>query len=108
MVIPLLNALAIANIPRELHRGREFSAFLSSCAAMAALLTLFGIGMYPDIIMSSPVAANSLTIYNAASSAKTLKIMLIIAILGMPLVIAYTSSIYWIFRGKVKLDSSSY
>ena len=108
MAIPLLNALAIANIPRELHHGREFRAFLSSCAAMAALLTLFGIGMYPDIIMSSPVAANSLTIYNAASSAKTLKIMLIIAILGMPLVIAYTSSIYWIFRGKVKLDSSSY
>ncbi|HDS01633.1 MAG TPA: cytochrome d ubiquinol oxidase subunit II [candidate division Zixibacteria bacterium] len=108
MVIPLLNALAIANIPREIHHGREFRAFLSSCAAMAALLALFGIGMYPDLIMSNPLAANSLTIYNAASSAKTLKIMLIIAILGMPLVIAYTSSIYWIFRGKVKLDSSSY
>ena len=34
--------------------------------------------------------------------------MLIIAIIGMPLVIAYTISIYYIFRGKVKLDASSY
>ena len=34
--------------------------------------------------------------------------MLIIAIIGMPFVLAYTVSIYWIFRGKVKLDSASY
>ena len=39
---------------------------------------------------------------------KTLEIMLIIAAMGIPLVLAYTASIYWIFRGKVKLDSSSY
>jgi cytochrome d ubiquinol oxidase subunit II len=75
---------------------------------MAALLVLFGIGMFPNLILSNPNPENSLTIYNAASSAKTLKIMLIIAILGMPLVLAYTTSIYYIFRGKVKLDATSY
>ncbi|MCX6832999.1 MAG: cytochrome d ubiquinol oxidase subunit II [candidate division Zixibacteria bacterium] len=107
-VLPLLNALAIANIPREIQHGHDMRAFLSSCAAIVALLTLFGIGMYPDLIFSSPDPANSLTIYNAASSAKTLEIMLIIAAMGVPLVLAYTASIYWIFRGKVKLDSSSY
>ena len=107
-VLPLLNALAIANIPREIQHGYDLRAFLSSCAAIVALLTLFGIGMYPDLIFSSPDPANSLTIYNAASSAKTLGIMLIIAAMGVPLVLAYTASIYWIFRGKVKLDSSSY
>jgi cytochrome bd ubiquinol oxidase subunit II len=107
-VVPLLNALAIANIPREIHHGRDFRAFLSSCASMAALLTLFGIGMYPNLILSKPALVNSLTIYNAASSDKTLGIMLTMAILGMPMVIAYTASIYWIFRGKVKLDDSSY
>jgi cytochrome d ubiquinol oxidase subunit II len=107
-VLPLLNALAIANIPREIHHGHDMRAFLSSCAAIAALLALFGIGMYPDLIFSSPNPANSLTIYNAASSSKTLEIMLIIAAMGVPVVLAYTASIYWIFRGKVKLDSSSY
>lgn len=107
-IIPVLNMLAIANIPREIHHGREFRAFLSSCASMALLLALFGIEMYPDLILSNPAAANSLNIYNAASSSKTLTIMLIIAVLGMPLVIAYTSTIYWIFRGKVKLEATSY
>lgn len=106
--ISLLNTLAIANIPRELHRGRDFYAFLCSCAAMAALLMLFGIGMYPDMVVASNDPANSLTIYNAASSQKTLGIMLMIAIIGVPLVLAYTASIYWVFRGKVRLDRSSY
>ncbi len=107
-IIPILNMLAIANIPREIHHGREFRAFLSSCASVALLLTTFGVGMFPSLIFSNPEAINSLTVYNAASSPKTLKIMLIIAAIGMPLVIAYTSSIYWIFRGKVKLGSHSY
>jgi cytochrome d ubiquinol oxidase subunit II len=107
-VVPVLNALAIANIPREIHHGRDFRAFLSSCASMVFLMALFGIGMYPDLIFSSPVAENSLNIYNAASSPKTHQIMLIIAIIGIPIVLAYTVSIYWVFRGKVKLDAFSY
>jgi len=108
LVIPVLNGLAVANIPREIHHGREMRAFLSSCASMAALMLLFGVGMYPDMVFSSPVPEHSLTIYNAASSPRTLKIMLIIAGMGVPLVLAYTASIYWIFRGKVKLDEHSY
>ena len=58
--------------------------------------------------MSNPDPAHSLTIYNAASSPKTLGIMLTIAAIGVPVVLAYTVSIYWIFRGKVKLDRMSY
>lgn len=107
-ILPFLNMLAIANIPREILKGRDFMAFLSSCAAMAALMTIFGIGLFPNIVLSNPIPEHSLTIYSAASSAKTLKTMLIIAIIGVPLVISYTVSIYWIFRGKVKLDAMSY
>jgi cytochrome d ubiquinol oxidase subunit II len=107
-LVPSIAFLAIANIPREIRRGREFRAFLSSCVAMVGLLGTFGLGIYPNLIVSEPLAANSLTIYNAASSARTHEIMLTIALLGMPVVIAYTVSIYWIFRGKVKLDATSY
>ena len=60
------------------------------------------------MIPSSPEPENSLDIYSGASSPKTLQIMLIIALIGMPLVLAYTASIYWIFRGKVKLEPHSY
>lgn len=107
-VLALLNMLAIANIPREIHHRRDFRAFLSSCASMAALMALFGVGMFPDLVHASNAPDYSLTIYNAASSQKTLKIMLIMAIVGVPLVLAYTTSIYWVFRGKVKLDRFSY
>jgi cytochrome d ubiquinol oxidase subunit II len=107
-LLPLLTMLAIANIPREMHHGRDFRAFLSSGAAIAGLMSLVGIGMFPYLVLARPDPNTSLTVYNAASSPKTLTIMLIIAAIGVPIVLAYTSSIYYIFRGKTKLDSMSY
>lgn len=101
-VLPLAAMLAIANVPREIYYGRDLRAFFSSCFSVAALLGLFGMGIFPNLVISAPHPEFSLTIYNAASSQKTLQIMLIIALVGMPIVIAYTASIYWIFRGKVK------
>lgn len=106
--IAIFNMLAIANIPREIHLGRDWRAFLSSCLAMVALMGLFGLEMYPNLVLSNPVAANSLNIHNASSSLKTLGIMLTMAVVGVPVVLAYTVSIYWIFRGKVKLEKMSY
>lgn len=106
--VALANMLAIANIPREFHHGRDWMAFLSSCAAIITLMALFSLNIFPYMIFSPEHPENSLTIYNAASSAKTLGIMLVIAGLGVPAVLAYTVSIYWIFRGKVKLDRISY
>ena len=106
--VALLNMLAIANIPREFHHGRDRLAFVSSCAAIASLMVLFSLNIYPNIVYSPQHPENSLTIYNAASTPKTLGIMLVIAAIGVPAVIAYTVCIYWIFRGKVKLDRVSY
>ena len=107
-VVVVLAVLAIANIPRAVTHGRDFQAFLSSGAAMVCLMALFGIGMYPDLLYSQPHPENSLNLINAASSQKTLGIMLVIALIGLPIVLAYSVSIYWIFRGKVKLDRTSY
>lgn len=106
--VALANMLSIANIPREFHRGRDRMAFVSSCATIVTLMMLFAMNIFPNLVYSLPDPQNSLNIYNAASSHKTLGIMLIIACLGLPVVIAYTVSIYWIFRGKVKLDRMSY
>jgi cytochrome d ubiquinol oxidase subunit II len=106
--IALVNMLAVANIPREIHNNRDWGAFISSCVAMIALMGLFGLEMYPNLVLSNPEAAHSLNIYNASSSHKTLGIMLTIALTGVPVVLAYTVSIYWIFRGKVKLTKMSY
>ena len=99
--------LASANVPRSMHHGWFGRAFVSSTSAVLGLFGLVGLGMYPILIRATD-SATSLTIYNVASSPQTLKIMLVIALIGIPLVLAYTISIYWIFRGKVKLDSMSY
>lgn len=106
--VALIQMLAVANIPRSIHFGRDRRAFVSSCVAMIALMANFGLEMYPNLVLSNPNPANSLNIYNSSSSDKTLGIMLNIAIIGVPVVLAYTVSIYWIFRGKVKLDRMSY
>jgi len=107
MVI-VLSVLAIANIPRCLHNGRALQAFMSSSLSILAFVFLLAAAMYPNMVSSYPHPEHSLTIYNAASSPKTLGIMLLIAGLGMPFVIGYTVVIYWTFRGKVQLDDHSY
>jgi cytochrome d ubiquinol oxidase subunit II len=107
-LVVVVSVLAVANIPRTLHWGRPGQAFLSSCAVIATLVMLFGLALYPNLVTASNNAANSVTIFSAASSPKTLTIMLIIAVIGMPFVLAYTSIIYWAFRGKVRLDEHSY
>lgn len=106
--VPVLTMLAVANVPREMFHGREMRAFLSSSAVIGLLVALIGIGLYPHLLLSNPNPEHSLTITNGASSPKTLKIMLIIAIIGIPLVLTYTVGIYWIFRGKVRLGKTSY
>lgn len=108
LAVMLIDVLIVMNIPREIHKGRVFYAFLSSCAGMALLMATFGLSYYPYMVFSNPDAANSLTILNAASSQKTLAIMLIIAGIGVPLVLAYTACIYWIFRGKTRVTTHSY
>jgi cytochrome d ubiquinol oxidase subunit II len=106
--VVILNILAIANVPRAIFQQRPFYAFVSSACVIAASVFLFMAAVYPNLISSSLQPEWSLTIYNAASSQKTLKIMAIIALLGMPFVLTYTTIIYWVFRGKVELDQHSY
>jgi len=107
-IVVMANVLAVANIPRALFRGRYAEAFLSSSFIIAALVFLFGMAMFPNLVAASNDPAHSLTLYEAASSAKTLRIGLLIAAIGMPFVLSYTAVIYWTFRGKVQLGEGSY
>jgi len=107
-LVPALNILAIANIPRAIAKEKPLYAFFSSCLAIAALVFLFSAAIFPDLLPAVNNVAFSITIYNAASSVLTQKIGLIIVAIGMPMVLSYTVLIYWTFRGKVTLTESSY
>ncbi|MBV8255119.1 MAG: cytochrome d ubiquinol oxidase subunit II [Chitinophaga sp.] len=107
-ILPLIAVLILLNIKRNIDSRKYYTAFVYSSIIIACLLILFAIGLYPNIIISSTDPANSISIYAAASSAKSLKVMLIIAAIGTPLVLSYTIFVFWTFRGKVKLNEMSY
>ena len=62
---------------------------------------------YPNLVRATDPAL-SLTVANASSSALTLKVMLIIALVGMPVVIGYTIFAFRVFKGKVRPGDAGY
>jgi cytochrome d ubiquinol oxidase subunit II len=108
VIFPALALVALALAAVNLRRGRDFVAFLCSSAMIALLLLSAAAGLYPNLLISTIDPAHNLTIFNAASEANTLKVMLIIAMIGLPFVLIYTSGVYYIFRGKVRLTRQSY
>jgi cytochrome d ubiquinol oxidase subunit II len=109
LVVPALALLAVLNVPYVFKRNKDGWAFLSSCFCIALLFCVFGIGTFPYLIRSTiNPETNSLTFFNAAASFLTLKVLLIIVAIGIPLVFAYGIVVYRIFRGKVKMSHMSY
>ena len=107
-IVPLLAFLSIANIPRLIHKKKYNFAFFFSSLSIAMLLMVVAIELYPVIIISKGNPEFNITVYNGAASEKTLGIMLVIAAIGTPLVAAYTTFVFWTFRGKVQMDELSY
>lgn len=83
--------------------GRDKAAFIMSSISFAGLWGLAGATHFPNLVKSSIDTAASITISNGSSSELTLKVMLIIALIGMPLVIIYNVSVYRIFKGKIEI-----
>ncbi|MEW6509666.1 MAG: cytochrome d ubiquinol oxidase subunit II [Bacteroidota bacterium] len=94
--------------PVALKGEKFFRAFLLSCIMVAGTIGLSAVSLFPLLVPSITDLAYSLTIYNASSTQGTLSVMLIIALIGMPFVIAYTWFIYRAFKGKVILGPDSY
>lgn len=92
----------------SMYQDRPLRAFLASAGVIAMLVGLFGAAMYPNLLHSSLDPTFSLDIFNASSSQKTLTIMLGIVLAALPIVLCYTAFVYYIFRGKVTLDKTSY
>lgn len=107
-LIVLLNVLSIINISRTLALNKPMQMFISSACTIAALIMLFALGIFPNMMISNNNPDFNLNIYNASSTRYTLKNMLTVAAFGMPFVFAYTSLIYWTYRGKTQVEESSY
>ena len=107
-ILPILAFLAIANVPRLVSKKKYSFALIFSSLIMAFLLMLVAFQLYPVLLPSTINPDYSVTIYNAASSQKSLGIMLTIVAIGAPLLAFYFFFLYKTFNGKVKLDDTSY
>jgi cytochrome d ubiquinol oxidase subunit II len=108
IVFPALALAAMIVAWFMLRHGREFVAFVASGVMIALLLLAAAAGLYPNMLISTLDPAYNLTIFNGASASNSLTVMLIIALIGMPFVLLYTTGVYFIFRGKVQLTGESY
>ena len=107
--IPPIILVAYITVLVALNRGKYSLAFWSSSITILGVIALSFVSIYPVLVPSiydqnpfkNPV--NSLTVFNASSSEHTLKIMLIVAAIGVPLVLTYKFFVYRIFWNKVKI-----
>jgi cytochrome d ubiquinol oxidase subunit II len=108
VIFPAAALVACVLAWRMLSAGRHFLAFIASSAMIALLLLSGGAGMFPNLLISTINQDYNLTVDNAAAAANSLKVMLVVAIIGMPLVLLYTAGVYYFFRGKTELEPDSY
>ena len=100
-IVILITVLALLSVRFFLVRKTFFKAWFASALTIVGT-TFFGvIGLFPNLFPSSLNPRYSLTAYNASSSPLTLKIMLVVVTIFIPLIIGYQIWAYNLFKGKV-------
>jgi cytochrome d ubiquinol oxidase subunit II len=103
-VAPLLGFGGAAHAILLAARGRAMATVLASAASVAGIVLTAGFALFPFIMPSSSNLQSSLTVWDAVSSHRTLQIMFWVAVLFLPIVIAYTGWVYRVMRGKVTVE----
>lgn len=93
--VSLLSAVALS------LRGRDGKAFTAGVVTVMSAVTMLFAALFPYVMPSTIDPAYSLTIANASSTPYTLQIMSWTALIALPLVIAYQTWTYWVFRKRV-------
>jgi cytochrome d ubiquinol oxidase subunit II len=88
--------------------GKFGRAFVATALTIVFTVATVFTGLFPRVMVSSLDPAWSLTIYNASSSQTTLTVMTIVALILVPIVLAYQVWAYWIFRKPVDVKDLEY
>lgn len=81
--------------------NRPGIAFIFSGSALAGVILTAGFAMFPFLMPSTTSPNSSLTVFDATSSHRTLTVMFFAVIIFLPIVLAYTSWVYRVMRGKI-------
>ena len=105
-LLPLAAVAGLVLTRLFLARGARWRAWAASSATILGC-TGFGVGgLYPNLLPSSLDPANSVTAFNAASSPLTLQIMLGIALVMVPTVIAYQAWVHVTFKDRITFEKA--
>ena len=101
VVLLAVAPVALVGSVWAVYQGRDGFAFFASSAATACSVAGLFAALYPEVMVSSTDAANSLTVGNAASADYALKVMTVVALVFMPLVLIYQAWSYFVFRHRL-------
>jgi cytochrome bd ubiquinol oxidase subunit II len=105
LVVPVLAVVSLLAIRISTAKEKPLTAFAASCLTILLVVATGIIGLFPNLIPSAIDPVSSLTIYNSSSSQYTLKIMTAVALVFVPIVIAYKIWVYRVFRAKITLEN---
>jgi cytochrome d oxidase, subunit II (cydB) len=100
-IAPALGFIGALGAFITLKAKGEVTALLSSTISIFGIISTVGLAMFPFILPSSLDPRSSLTAWDASSSHMTLFIMLVVTIIFLPIVLAYTTWVYHVLWGKV-------
>ncbi len=106
LIVPFIAVAALFGTRILLARGNAPGAFAASCATIVFVTFTGVIGLFPSLIPSSLDPAYSMTIYNTSSSRLTLSIMTVVALIFVPIVIAYKIWVYRTFSARVEVEGT--
>jgi cytochrome d ubiquinol oxidase subunit II len=102
--LELLAIIAILAAVWLVYARRDGFAFTATAITMATCILSIFVGLYPNVMVSSTNPAYNLTVHNTASNPYSLDAMTIVVLIFLPLVLAYQSWTYYVFRRRVSRD----
>lgn len=100
IIVPAIGFLGAA-LSGILISTKPRLAFIASALSLAGIIGTLGVSMFPFMLPSSTHPNNSLVIWDSSSSHLTLFIMLVATVILLPIILAYTSWVYKVLKGKV-------
>ena len=100
-LIELLAILAVLAAVWLVYEHREGFAFAATTVTIASCIISIFVDLYPNVMVSSTNPAYNLTVHNTASGAYSLKVMTVVVIILLPVVLAYQTWTYYVFRRRV-------
>jgi cytochrome d ubiquinol oxidase subunit II len=101
---PILTLVTLLGAGFFLFKKNFKWSFIIQSITIVLLTAFVFLSLFPRVLISSSSPEWSLTIYNASSSPYTLGVMSIVALIFVPIVLAYTAWTYWIFRRRITSD----